>query len=525
MTVRFKIALTIFITGLLTAAGVIATVAVAFQRFEHETAYDRANVFLGRVVATYDNLFDLQDRYPDELNALLRNLLLFEADTQLYLLNADGVVLSSTGNVKLPAGFKVALGPLREAAQGTEPGSRMPFVMGDDPERMDADAVIAARALSRAVIRPNEPMAGYLYLVTHREPLPAGRLAVFRSAFAGPALAAVAAVVALTTLMAAWIIAAVTRPLRRISAEVAKAAREGLSAASLEGAERQLSASPDGPTSAEQQGHLDEFGQLREGFRAMLATLRMQWQALRQLDHFRREGVSNLSHDLRSPLTATVACLETLDQRWASDTVRSDRADDRRLIWMALRNTRNAAQLVRSLGDLAQLDEPEFKLNTELLDLSEVLDDIALRFAERAAQQGVTLHYQHDADARPPFAAVDIELLERAIANLLDNALKFTPEGGRITLTVSRSGGDTGAAAWVHISVADTGPGIADKDIPHLFDRLYQSRDSVAPASSEGGKGLGLAIVKRIAELHHGSVAVQSAAGQGTCVVLTLPGH
>lgn len=525
VTVRFKIALTIFITGLLTAAGVIATVAVAFQRFEHETAYDRANVFLGRVVATYDNLFDLQDRYPDELNALLRNLLLFEADTQLYLLNAEGVVLSSTGNVKLPAGFKVALGPVREAAQGNDPDSRMPYVMGDDPERMDANAVIAARALSRAVIRPTEPMAGYLYLVTHRQPLPRGRPAVFRSAFGGPALTAVAGVVALTTLMAVWIIAAVTRPLRRISAEVARASREGLGAAPGEGEELLLRASS--PANAVQEGphgRLDEFGQLREGFRAMLTTLRMQWEALRQLDHFRREGVSNLSHDLRSPLTATVACLETLDQRWASDAPLSDRADDRRLIEMALRNTRNAAQLVRSLGDLAQLDEPEFKLNTELLDLSEVLDDIALRFAERAAQRGVSLHYQHDAQAQTPFAEVDIELLERAIANLLDNALKFTHDGGQITLAVSRSGGGADAAAQVNISVIDTGHGIADKDIPRLFDRHYQSRDSVAPASSEGGKGLGLAIVKRIAELHHGSVVVQSVAGQGTCVTLTLPG-
>ncbi|MEP6966317.1 MAG: HAMP domain-containing sensor histidine kinase [Polaromonas sp.] len=528
VTVRLKIALTILITGLLTAAGVIATVVVAFQRFEHETAYDRANVFLGRVVATYDNLFDLQDRYPDELNALLRNLLLFEADTQLYLLNAEGVVLSSTGDVKLPAGFKVALGPVRQATQGNDPARRMPYVMGDDPERMDAGAVIAARALSRAVIRPNEPMAGYLYLVTHKQALPGGRLAVFRSAFGGPALAAVAGVVALTTLMAAWIIAAVTRPLRRISAEVARASREGLGAGLSDEAQGLLRVAPtdeglSGP--AGQHQRLDEFGQLREGFRAMLTTLRMQWEALRRLDQFRREGVSNLSHDLRSPLTATVACLETLDQRWASDMPQGDRADDRRLIAMALRNTRNAAQLVRSLGDLAQLDEPEFKLHTELLDLSEVLDDIALRFAERAAQRGVSLHYQHDALAAPPFAEVDIELLERAIANLLDNALKFTPPGGQISLAVSRlDGAAADAAAWVNISVADTGSGIADKDLPRLFDRLYQSRDSVAPASSEGGKGLGLAIVKRIAELHRGSVAVRSDAAQGTCVTLTLPG-
>ena len=75
----------------------------------------------------------------------------------------------------------------------------------------------------------------------------------------------------------------------------------------------------------------------------------------------------------------------------------------------------------------------------------------------------------------------------------------------------------------VQVTVSDTGPGIAATDIPHLFDRFYQSRQSVAPATGEGGKGLGLAIVKRIVELHHGSVAVRSTVGRGTQVVLSLP--
>src|SRR5205814_8319739 len=167
----------------------------------------------------------------------------------------------------------------------------------------------------------------------------------------------------------------------------------------------------------------DEFGQLAAGFRAMLATLRKQWEALRRLDHFRREGVSNLSHDLRSPLTATAACLETLETRWAGEPARED---DRRLGEVALRNTRNAARLVQSLGDLAQLDEPEFKLQAEVLDAGELLDDIALRFGERAAARGVTIAAEHEAEGDPPFAALDIELFERAIANLVDNALKFS---------------------------------------------------------------------------------------------------
>ena len=256
----------------------------------------------------------------------------------------------------------------------------------------------------------------------------------------------------------------------------------------------------------------------------MLSTLRQQWQALRELDHFRRESVSNLSHDLRSPLTATVACLETLDQRWASDVNGEDNREDRRLIAMALRNTQNAAQLVRSLGDLAQLDEPEFKLHLQPMNLSDMLDDIGMRFAERAQQKGVTVHCEHDECAEPPFADVDIELLERALGNLMDNALKYTPIGGKITLSSRRVTGSVNIPTPVELSIHDNGSGIAESDIPHLFDRLYQARNSVAPATSEGGKGLGLAIVKRIAELHHGSVSVHSTVGSGTHVIITLPG-
>jgi hypothetical protein len=131
--------------------------------------------------------------------------------------------------------------------------------------------------------------------------------------------------------------------------------------------------------------------------------------------------VSNLSHDLRSPLTATVACLETLDGRWGES---AERADDRRLVEIALRNTRNAARLVQSLGDLAKLDEPEFGLRTEDVDAGELLDDIAVRFAERAASLGIALSAAHDGAGAGPQARarVDVELFERAVANLVDNA-------------------------------------------------------------------------------------------------------
>lgn len=189
-------------------------------------------------------------------------------------------------------------------------------------------------------------------------------------------------------------------------------------------------------------------------------------------------------------------------------------------------DTRNAAGMVRSLGDLALLDEPAFRLKRVRLDLVEVLDDIRVRFARRAAQAGVGLHLQHpqQAGAGPRaaaiVAAVDVELFERALANVLDNALKFTPAGGRVTLSVKHG---HVPADLVQVIVADTGAGIAAAELPHLFDRLYQARSSVVPATSDEGKGLGLAIVKRIVELHGGTLDVASAPGQGTRVSIALP--
>ena len=500
MSVRLKIALTIFVTGALTALGVIGTVLLAFQRFEHETAYYRADQFLQRVVAMYDNMLELHATRPEEFNQFLRNLVLFEPDTQLYLLDPNGLVLSSTGSVQLPPGFKVALAPVIEASAGAD----MPYVMGDDPERMDTNSVVAARALRRAAIGKDTGVSGYLYLVCHHPVVTEGRLRMFGSTFAGPALLAIAAVVLAATLLAVWVIATVTRPLRQLTLAAAGLSRQGLESGASGTPEDALP--PPTP---------DEFGQLTQAFRNMLDTLRRQWVALRRLDHFRREGVSNLSHDLRSPLTATVACLETLESRWATDP---QRADDRSLVVMALRNTRNAARLVQSLGDLAQLDEPSFVLRTEVLDVAELLDDIVLRFGQRASARGVDLQAEAPpADSPAPFAALDIELFERAVANLLDNALKFCRAGDRVVLSACQSQGR------VEVRVADNGPGIPAAELPHLFDRFYQSRTTVAPATGEGGKGLGLAIVKRIAELHGGEVSVQSTPGGGTQVMLVLP--
>jgi signal transduction histidine kinase len=539
MSVRWRLALTVLFTGLATALGVLVAVALAFERFEREAAYARADAFLGRVVALHADLPAQQRRDPEAFTAFLRSLLLLEPDSQLYLLAPDGRVLASTGSKELGADFKVAIPPVQQAAAAagamasSAPARRgAAYVMGDDPELMDQDAVIAARELHQASIRPGADFAGYLYLVSRKPGLPPGRVARLAGHLAGPALGPVLAVVVLATLLAAWIIAAVTRPLAVLSEEVARAARSGF--AGLDG---QLLAPPQ--PGLHRAAADDEFGRLHAGFQALLRKLHAQWDQLKRLDAFRRESVSNLSHDLRSPLTAAAASLETLQQRWAAaapeggagvgaaEHATAARAEDLRLVGMALRNTQNAARLVRSLGDLAVLDEASFRLRLARLDLVEVLDDIAMRFAERAARQNVALVFEPVGD-EPLAAEVDIELIERAVANLIDNALRYTPPGGRIVLAAQRrrdKGHGPDDTELVRLTVQDSGSGIAAADLERLFDRHFRGGGTRPgdPARAEGSNGLGLAIVQRIVELHGGRVSVDSAPGAGTAVHLDLP--
>ncbi len=524
MSVRLRLALTVFLTGLATAVAVLATVALAFQRFERESAYLRAEAFMTRVLQHHDSLLDQQQRNPEEFASFLRSLLLFDPDSRLYLLDAQGRLLASSSPAAPALGSVLPLQGVQDAAEMASSGGHPDgaYLMGFDPDHGDDMAVVAARRLQRSSIGPAPSTQGYLYLACRKQNLPAQQLVMFGSSLAGPALATVAALIVLAAAMAAWIIVTVTKPLQALSDEVAQAERLG------------FSLQADSPSNAQSLSPVpgqDEFARLRRGFHGLLVKLRQQWGELKRLDNFRRESVSNLSHDLRSPLTATVACLETLELRWADQP---ERAPDRQLVEVALRNTRNAAGMVRSLGDLALLDEPQFKLHLARLDLGDVLDDITRRFEQRAARQGVALRFVQHGQATP-VAEVDIELFERAVANLLDNALKFTPAGQAVELSVehvqapaasaasSAEPAGSSAGAQVRVCVADQGPGIAAHDLPHLFDRLYQSREGVAPATSEEGKGLGLTIVKRIAELHRGTVTVRSVVGEGTTVCLALP--
>ena len=225
-----------------------------------------------------------------------------------------------------------------------------------------------------------------------------------------------------------------------------------------------------------------------------------------KLDRMRRDFVANVSHELRTPLTVVGGFVETLTDLPLEPDERN------RYLQLIANQTTNMRRLVEDLLTLARLENDQLPPEATQIDLALVARD-ALADAEALSAGAHTF----EATIAPAHLLGSVGELRSALGNLLSNAVRYTPAGGRITLHAHQADG------WLHLGVSDSGAGISPADKPHLFDRFYQARHSAAPATGKGGRGLGLAIVKRIAELHGGTVGVESDEGVGTVVTLRLP--
>jgi signal transduction histidine kinase len=245
----------------------------------------------------------------------------------------------------------------------------------------------------------------------------------------------------------------------------------------------------------------------------MAARIEEQICELEDQDRLRREMVANVSHDLRTPLTHLQGYLETMMLKEES----LEPEERREYLEIALLNAKRLGRLVADLFELAKLDAMSEPLARESFPVGELVQDVAQKYHLPARERGVAL----DADFEGGSAVIsaDLGLVERALENVLDNALRFTPEGGRIHLTIKPPGPDD---RWLNIEVEDTGSGIAASELPLIFNRFHRG-DSPENGEERRGAGLGLAIAKRVVELHGGSLHCESRVGTGTTFRFELP--
>lgn len=242
----------------------------------------------------------------------------------------------------------------------------------------------------------------------------------------------------------------------------------------------------------------DEIGELASAFNQMS-------REMARANRARRQMTADVAHELRTPLTVIAGYIESM-----RDGVLKPTPERLAVIYAEIEHLQH---LVGDLRTLSQADAGELKLDKQPVSPQELLQQVHATFEHQAAQKGVSLALTLNGDA--PAITVDETRMAQVLSNLMSNALRYTPTGGRIELgAVDRNG-------QVTLTVQDTGPGIAPEDLPFVFNRFYRADKSRSEESGESG--LGLAIAKALVEAHGGAISVQSVPGAGTTFAITLP--
>ncbi|HEX6843696.1 MAG TPA: HAMP domain-containing sensor histidine kinase, partial [Actinomycetota bacterium] len=242
----------------------------------------------------------------------------------------------------------------------------------------------------------------------------------------------------------------------------------------------------------------DEVGQLAAAFNRMSGELE-------QLERSRRDLVANVSHELKTPIAAIRAHLENL----LDGVERPDPAT----LQVMLDQSDRLGRLVDQLLDLSRLESGEVPLHREDVAVGPLVARVVSEIAVARDAADVTI--TRDLDDDLPALDADAERLHQVLYNLVDNAVRYTPPGGRVTIAAHRHNGS------VEISVADTGVGIEPEHLPHLFDRFY--RVDAARSRDDGGTGIGLAIARSVVEAHGGRIRADSQPGHGSVFTVDLP--
>jgi two-component system phosphate regulon sensor histidine kinase PhoR len=228
---------------------------------------------------------------------------------------------------------------------------------------------------------------------------------------------------------------------------------------------------------------------------------------LKELEKIRQDFVANVSHELRTPLTTIKGYAETLLEGALKEPVASQ------FVQVIKRHTDRLTKIVEDLLTLSKIESREFQLKKEKVSIDELTEDVLGFVKEAAERKKITLSRVEIS----PFLDVtaDRHSLEQLLVNLLDNAIKYTPEGGKVTISASEKD-----PREVEISVHDNGIGIPKEDLPRIFERFY--RVDKGRSQELGGTGLGLSIVKHLVQAHGGRVWVESQIGKGTTFYFTL---
>jgi len=493
-TLYSRIAAVLFTLVLLIGYVVYSMVLYSSEMYQQELT-QKLNAALAKHIVAEETLLTEQQVNQKALKSLFHWLMVINPSIELYLLNASGKILAFSapeGHVKRQ---QVSLAPIKKFLSGEE---EYPLT-GDDP-RAIGDQHSRQKVFSAAVIPGDtaDKPAGYLYVILEGEAFDSITDRVKGSYILRFTTTGLGASLLLALAAGLTAFALLTRRLRMLTRIMSTYGIATQYTPTSHANERY----PVSETST------DEIDQLGINFNLMADRIDQQLKDLAQNDAKRREMVANVSHDLRTPLTSLHGYLETLLLK--DDSLSAE--ERQQYLQVATAQSMRLRQLIEELFELAKLESSETILNIEPFSLAELAHDIMHKFKLEAEKRGISIQADFVNDL--PFAYGDIGLIQRVLDNLIENALRYTPTGGRITLSL------TNASDNIMVKIADTGQGIPEDEIAHIFDRFYRLEKN--RTASDTNAGLGLSIAKRIIDLHDSTIQAVSKLDKGTTFSFSL---
>lgn len=401
-------------------------------------------------------------------------LMVMNPRVEIYLLDKAGKILTFFAAEKKVKRDSVSLRPIERFLAAEE---QLP-ILGDDPRDRDGRKIFSV-----APVRFGSGNEGFLYVILGGEEYDSAAAMVKESY-----IIRTAAVNLSLTLLCAGIVGLVlfrllTRRFRKMK-NVVTNFEEGDMAQRIDIDSR------------------DEIGELGQAFNQMADTIVANMEELKRTDRLRRDLIANVSHDLRSPLASMQGYLETIQIKEANLT----QDEQRKYLQIIYDNTLMLNNMVSELFELSKLDAMQVKPKIEPFSIAELTQDVVMKYQPTAEKLNIRL--QAKLPESQPVVYADIGMIERALSNLIDNALQYTPENGSVEVKLTQE------KKRVRVDVTDTGYGIPKEEIPLIFERFY--RVDKSRARTKGGTGLGLAITKKILELHESIISIKSVVNKGT---------
>ena len=485
--------LAIVLLGLFCLIGALAIVLTLYTtRLYLQEVNQKLNRALAEHMVSEKILIQAGRVNEGALKEIFHMLMVINPSIEIYLLDADGAILTFSAPPGKVQRQRISLDPLKRFLSGAE---ALP-ILGDDPRDINRKKVFSVSAIPL-----KGPIEGYLYVILGGEEFDSVAQMLEGSYILRLSTWAVAATLLFALLAGLLLFKLLTRRLRTLASAMEAFKRGDFSEQS------DFSYRPDVQPWTAQRG--DEMDELGATFNQMADRIRQQVEKLEQTDRLRRELVANVSHDLRTPLTSLQGYLETLLLKEGTLSPQ----EQRKYLEIATAHSEQLGKLIAELFELAKLNSHEMEPHVEPFSLGELVQDVVQKIRLVAEKKQIRLQANFRADL--PFVSADIQLIERVLENLIENSIRHTEEGDAITVALIPGN------EKIMAQVTDTGCGIPPEDLPYIFDRFYRVGKRHEARST--GAGLGLAIAKRILELHGSSIEAQSTVGVGTTFIFHLP--